>query len=62
MWLQKKNIFKELVMSFRILKLQNWVTKLHVFHFPVNNSKLKNKKFNFELLTRNWKIESSTSS
>ena len=27
------------------------------FHFPVTNSRLKNKKSNFVLLTQNWKIK-----
>ena len=33
--------------------------KIFFYHFQVINSRLKNKKFPSELLTRNWKIESS---
>ena len=32
-----------------------------VFYFRVTNSKLKNKKLHFELLTRSWKTKSYTS-
>ena len=42
-------------------ELLTWSLNLF-FHFQVTNMKLKNKKFYFELLTRCWKIESSTSS
>ena len=38
------------------------MAKLLFYHFPVTNLKLKNKKFHFELLTQNRKIENFTSS
>ena len=36
--------------------------KLLFYHFRVANSRLKNKKFEFMLLTRSWKMESYISS
>ena len=38
------------------------MAKLLFHHFRAPNSRLENKKFHFELLTRSWKIESSISS
>ena len=32
------------------------MAKLLFYHFPVTNSKLKNKNFHIELLARYWKI------
>ena len=37
------------------------MTKLLFYHFWATNSRLENKKFHFELLAWNWKIESSSS-
>ena len=34
------------------LRITNSMVKLLFFRFPVTNLRLKNKKFNFELLTR----------
>ena len=66
---------KGLLLRFRILELQNRImqndvtfrvtkpkVKFLLFHFQVNNSMLKNKKFHLELLTRSGKIKSPTSS
>ena len=45
-----------------LLWVTNSIVELSLFQLRVTNSKLKNKKLHFELLTRSWKIKSYTSS
>ena len=64
-------VFTEILLSSYLLdfikyQIKHWVTNSKVsllfFYFRVTNSKLKNKKFHFELVTRSRKLKIYTSS